>query len=117
MIQGAQLFSKGTSHGSTIHDCDEPSKLQSTLSEDRVLPPPSANGSLSGQASEADPGFRAPARHKLPTFAICATAIESRCQAYFSRYSGRDGVHRCQEPPSRFKASRFGEIASRACRR
>jgi len=83
-----QPLSKSTSHGSTIHDCGEPFKLQSTLSEDRALPPPSTNANISGQACEADPGFRAPARHNLPTFAICATAIESRCQAYFSRYSG-----------------------------
>jgi hypothetical protein len=88
MIRSEQALSKSTSHGSTIHDCGEPFKLRSTLSEDRVLPPPSTNASFSGQACEADPGFRAPARHKLPTFAICATAIESRCQAYFSRYSG-----------------------------
>src|SRR5215467_3187840 len=112
-----QPLSKSTSHGSTIHDCGEPFKLQSTLS------------------------WIAPCRHRAqtPTFLdrrakltpVSARPLVTTCrrsQSALPRSNravrrtsraipGRDGVYRCQEPISQFKPSRFGEIASRACRR
>src|SRR6516164_8970855 len=79
MIRGAQLFSKDTSHGSTIHDCGKPLKLRSTLSKDARLPPTRKSAEIYGPVGKVDcslPRGRSPqrSRPKLSKFAIGATA-------------------------------------------
>ena len=98
MIQGAQLFSKGTSHGSTIHDCGKPFKLRSTLSEDRRLPLQGKAARFMGQFEKLIAACRTAARRnartKLSKFAIGATARANHAGRRASRaVSDRD--HAC----------------------
>src|SRR5215813_9470056 len=93
MILGAQLFSKGTSRGSTIPDCGEPFKLRSTLSEARRLPLTRKSAEIYGPVRKVD---RRLLRGCSPQRLVQVIELhnqryrtaESRWQACFSRHFG-----------------------------
>src|SRR5262249_28107349 len=93
MIRGAQLFSTGTSHGSTIPDCGEPFKLRLTLSEDRRLPLTRKSAEIYGPVGKADATWppAPPPQRSAQVIEVRNQryrTAESRWQACFSRHFG-----------------------------